>query len=86
MRTGLFRRVANAGFEAILTPVNFIASCGVYCDDAYSVDWGDGTFIDYLAAATTSVVPTGTITVKGAGTVTHCKFTTDTYSAILYIS
>jgi hypothetical protein len=71
------------GFLAVATPLDFVAACGIECDAAFAVDWGDGSYINYPAGRI-DVVPSGDITVKNqsGAVVTWCRFHTDTFTAI----
>lgn len=68
------------GFMAVVAPLDGVSLNTIYCNAAFSVDWGDGTFIDYLAGSHSSVA-TGTITVQSAACTTF-QFQSDTFSAI----
>ncbi len=70
---------------ATAVPINFSSTATI---DAYngdfSVDWGDGNFINYSAGnpATASAVPSGNITIKSVTPVDQIQFVTNTFSAI----
>jgi len=75
-------------FKALATPLDFGVSDNTVTvtGDAYEVDWGDGVFLPYAdgapATAKASNSDTGIITVRGPNTITHCDFSTNTYTAI----
>ncbi len=78
---GAFQNVASlynaGGFTAVLVPKDFIASTRVFCDAAFSVDWGNGSPISYAASTQATAVPTGTITLTSTGA-THFRCETNT--------
>jgi hypothetical protein len=58
--------IPGSNFEAVVEPENLIAACRFQINGGspWTVDWGDGTPIEYNSGDTPAVVPTGTITVK----------------------
>lgn len=59
---------AGPAFQMIINPRNTLNPNSLTLDVAFDVDWGSGTPTSYVADATASQVPTGTITVTCPGT------------------
>ena len=55
------------GFTAICEPDSLATTCSFIVNHAvastYTIDWGDGTPIEYASGTSPSVIPTGTITI-----------------------
>jgi len=74
--------VGEINFKVLATTLDLVASNSVTVTGApFSVDWGDGAYVDYIAGATASAVATGPIEVVST-TPIHMQFNTDTFTSI----
>lgn len=68
---------------ATASPIDFISLSTITVDsDSFSIDWGDGNYINYVANTSASAIPSGNITVRTLGLPQSIRFNTDTYTDI----